>query len=145
MRQTRPAARLAGLALTVLLLGCGGGGTGPSSNDDPPAGGQPAGGQQPGGTNGNEVSVTVRNNLFAPVAASVAVGATVRWSWDACSNEDDGYGGRTCVEHNVTFDDGSGSSTQSTGSYSRTFASAGTFRYHCSVHGASMSGTVEVK
>lgn len=107
---------LAKLAL-LAALGCGGG-------SDSPAG--PSGG---GGT-----GVTVGNNFFSPVDLSVAAGSTVTWTWSP--------GG---VDHNVTFDDGEHSSTQSSGTYARTFATAGTFPYHCTIHGASvMHGTVTV-
>jgi len=76
----------------------------------------------------------------------VTPGTTVTWEWKACT--DDGYGGYGgCVSHNVTFDDGSNiaSSTQSTGTFSRTFNTAGTYKYHCVVHGTGMSGQVTVK
>ena len=78
--------------------------------------------------------------------ANIPVGATVNWQWDACAG--DGYGGYgTCVTHNITFDDGSGiqSGTQSTGSFSRTFNTGGTYKYHCAIHGAGMSGEIRVK
>ena len=45
----------------------------------------------------------------------------------------------------VTFDDGPESAIQTAGSFNRTFGGAGTFPYHCAVHGAAMSGTVVVK
>jgi plastocyanin len=44
----------------------------------------------------------------------------------------------------VTFDDGVASPTQSDGTYSRTFAAAGTYTYHCTVH-PSMTGTITVQ
>jgi plastocyanin len=78
--------------------------------------------------------VAVGNNFFSPVDVSVAPGVTVTWRWAAGA-----------VEHNVTFDDGDHSPTQSSGTFARTFATAGTFPYHCTIHGASvMHGTVTV-
>jgi plastocyanin len=71
----------------------------------------------------------------------------VTWKWDSCSDPG-AYGGySTCVSHNVTFDDGSNlsSGSQSSGTYSRTFPAAGTYKYHCSIHGAAMSGQVVVQ
>jgi plastocyanin len=66
------------------------------------------------------------------------------WTWDACS--DGGYGGRTCVDHNVTFDGGGGGSpTQSSGAYSRQFTTAGTFSSRCTVHCSAMTGQVVVR
>jgi plastocyanin len=94
--------RLAGLAL-LAAVGCGGGDSGTPTS--------PA---APGGAN----AVTVGNNFFQPAALSVAVGATVTWTW-----------AQGDVSHNVTFDDGGPSSpTQSAGSFQRTFTGAGTSR-----------------
>jgi len=90
-------------------------------------------------------SVTVSPSSFDPADISVPVSTTVTWEWNSCSG--DGYGGySTCVSHAITFDDGSGivSATQSTGTFSRTFATAGTYKYHCLIHGQSMSGVVTV-
>jgi plastocyanin len=42
------------------------------------------------------------------------------------------------------FDDGVTSSSQSSGSFTRRFDATGTFKYHCAIHGAGMSGQVEV-
>jgi plastocyanin len=79
--------------------------------------------------------VTVGNNVFTPATLNVDVGRTVTWVWSP--------GG---VNHNVTFDDGSpGSATQSSGNFQRTFATAGSFAYHCTIHGAAvMHGVVNV-
>jgi plastocyanin len=78
--------------------------------------------------------VVVGNNSFSPSAMTVAKGTTVTWTWDQYS-----------TNHNVKFDDGPGSQTMSSGSYTRTFSAAGTFPYHCEVHGQSMSGTITVQ
>jgi plastocyanin len=103
----------------VALAGCGGGGS------NVPTG--PTG----GGGNG----VTVGNNFFSPANLSVATGATVTWTWAMGD-----------VEHTVTFDDNApGSNRQSSGTFQRTFGTAGTYTYFCSVHGkAVMSGSVTV-
>jgi plastocyanin len=103
--------------LALGLAGCGGDGgdtTGP-----PPTG------------SGNTVSV--RNNSFSPASLSVAAGTTVTWQWV-----------QGAATHNVTFDDGTKSGNQSEGTFARAFPSAGTFPYHCTIHGPSMSGTVTV-
>ncbi|MDQ3949798.1 MAG: plastocyanin/azurin family copper-binding protein [Gemmatimonadota bacterium] len=138
MRPRHPAAiRIAVLAF-VSLSACGGSGggypTGSGGQNPPP-------GQQPPPSTSN--AILVKNNRFEPAATTVTGGTTVTWTWDACS--DDGYGERTCVDHSVTFDGGSGSPTQSTGTYSRRFDAAGTFNYHCTVHGSSMTGQVVVR
>jgi plastocyanin len=87
----------------------------------------------PGGTD-----VTVQDNAFSPSSLTVAVGQTVTWTW----------AGSTA--HNVTWDSGSptASPTQSSGTYERTFAQAGTFAYHCTIHGGpgtGMHGTITVQ
>ena len=86
------------------------------------------------GPNPQGNSVTVGNNFFSPADLSVATGTTVTWTWAAGA-----------VEHNVTFDDGQHSATQSSGSFPRTFSAAGTYAYHCTIHGAAvMHGSVTV-
>jgi plastocyanin len=65
----------------------------------------------------------VRDNSFAPASLTAAVAATVTWTW------------RGAAAHNVTFEDGQGSSnTQAAGSHSRAFAGPGTYRYRCTIH-----------
>ena len=101
---------LAGLGLVTLLGACGGGADSTTGPMD---------------AQGN--SVTVGNNFFSPADLSVATGTTVTWTWAAGA-----------VEHNVTFDDGQHSATQSSGSFPRTFSAAGTYPYHCTIHGAAV-------
>jgi plastocyanin len=139
MRVSHPAVIPTVVLLLVSMSACGGSGgggysTGPGGQNPPP------GGQQPPST---ATSVRVQNNRFNPAETTVTPGTTVNWTWDACT--DDGYGGQTCVDHSVTFDGGSGSAIQSTGTYSRQFSAAGTFNYRCSVHGATMTGQVVVR
>lgn len=88
--------------------------------------------------------ISVNNNSFSPATKIVAVGTTVKWAWNSCSN-DPYAGGQSCVEHSVTFDDGTGSATQDQGTFSRTFNAAGTYNYHCSIHGAAMAGSITVQ
>jgi plastocyanin len=135
------------LALATLAMlsaaGCGGGsGGGPTGagGQNPPPTGQPPGQQPPPS---NSTQIAVKNNRFDPSSTTVSVGTTVTWTWDACAG--DGYGGQTCVEHNVTFDgSGTGSATQSTGTYTRAFSAAGTFTYRCTNH-TGMNGQVTVQ
>jgi plastocyanin len=108
---------LAGLT-TLAALACGGGGS--------------DSGLPTGNTGGGDI--TVGNNFFNPTSFSVAPGGTVTWAWNS--------GG---TQHNVTFDDGQTSGNQGTGQYQRTFATAGSYAYHCTIHGAKlMSGTITV-
>ena len=129
----RLAARIA-ILLMAAAAGCGGSSTAPSSggnnNNNPPP-------------NPNSSSITVNNDFFDPSTTTVAVGTKVTWTWNACSG--DGYGGTTCVAHQVLFDDGTTSGMQSDGTWSRTFTAAGTYKYHCTVHGTAMSGVVTVQ
>ena len=85
------------------------------------------GGQGPDETPDGDV--LVRNDLFEPAELAAAPGTTVVWAWASS--------GRT---HNVTFDDGEASGDRSSGTYQRTFAGAGTFPYHCTIHGTATSG-----
>ena len=78
---------------------------------------------------GPEGDVIVENNDFDPASLQVAPGAAVVWAWSS--------GG---VTHNVTFDDGEESGNKSDGTYQRTFPTAGTFPYHCTIHGSATSG-----
>ena len=80
-------------------------------------------------------SVSIGDNFFNPAIDTIAVAGTVTWNWN---------GGN---QHRVEFDDNSigNSPQQSSGSFNKAFANAGTFTYFCSVHGrAVMSGEVRV-
>ncbi len=107
---------LAGLALCVAFA-CGGSST-PTGNNS-----------------GSTGDIQVGNNFFRPTSFPAATGATVTWFWSP--------GG---VTHNIVFDDNApGSGDKSSGTFARTFPTAGNYPYHCSIHGAAvMSGTVTV-
>lgn len=129
-------------ALSIAACGGGGGGggysTGPTGGNNPPPTGNPV------ATN----AVTLTPDAFTPNKISVSKGTTVTWNWDSCTTPSDGYGGYgtpTCVSHNIMFDDGLTSSAQSSGSFTRRFDAAGTFKYHCAIHGTAMAGQVEVQ
>ena len=122
------------IALTLAAAaGCGGnngyGDGGPTGTTTGSSNGG-AGGNGAGSTSG---AVTVADNSFTPNATTVVPGTTVTWTWAGA------------VQHNVTFDDGTASITQRSGTFARTFSTAGTFPYHCTIHGAAMSGTVTVR
>lgn len=116
---------LLGAAALGLAASCGGG---YGSNSGPTS---PGGGNNGGGSTSNAISVM--DNSFSPASTTVPIGTTVTWTWG---------GSRS---HNVTFDDGTASTTQTTGTYTRTFNTAGSFPYHCTIHGTAMSGTITVK
>lgn len=109
------------LALAAIVsfaaAGCGSSSTAPSS---PPPG---------NGSGGTPVSIVrgaldLTTTAYAPNPLTVAVGTSVTWT-----NND------TTV-HTSTANDGSwNSGTMAPGaSFTRTFASAGTFAYHCTIH-----------
>ena len=121
------------LAVASLCACGGGGGSTAPKNNPPPTGNTPP----PSG------GISVGNNTFTPGTKTITVGSTVSWSWNTCSG--DPYYGQTCVAHSVTFDDGITSPTQDQGTFNRQFNTAGTFNYHCSVHGSAMAGTITVQ
>jgi plastocyanin len=129
----------------IILAGsaaCGGsGGSGGNAITDPGGSGSNNGGNSSGTS--HSLAVTVMNNAYSPGTTAVAKGSTVQWTWNSCQG--DGYGGSVCTAHNVTFDDGVTSETQESGTFSRTFDKAGTYKYHCTVHGAAMSGQVTIE
>jgi plastocyanin len=135
------ASTMIALLLSASVFACGGGG---SSSSDGVTGPGTAPAPPPPPANSSTTALTVSNNKYTPAHDSVAVGSTLTWTWNSCTG--DGYGGTMCTAHSVQFDDGGASShIQDSGTFSRTFASAGTYTYHCAVHGAAMAGTVIVK
>jgi plastocyanin len=134
----RLAARMT-LLLLVAAVGCGGSSTAPANNGGTTVNNPPPP-QNPGSTTSD---LTVNNNYFDPLSTTVHVNSTVTWTWNACGG--DGYGGQVCTPHGIVFDDGKASGAQTQGTWSRTFTSAGTYKYHCSTHGAAMSGTIIVQ
>lgn len=128
--------------LTLIVTGaaaCGGSsGNGVTPPTEPPTTPPPT--TPPAASN----DITIGNDWFSPSSTTVPVNTTVTWTWNTCG--DTGYGTTGCTSHNVTFDDGTVSPTQDNGTFSRTFATAGTYQYHCSIHGAAlMSGTIIVQ
>jgi plastocyanin len=70
---------------------------------------------------------------FAPTAIVVDVGATVTWT------NDDNF------THNVTFDGQPGAQLKPGESTTKTFSTAGTYHYQCTLHPQNMQGTVTVR
>ena len=118
-------ARVWGVVVVLAcVIGCSGG------DDGGTTGTPPRPDPDPGGSTTNQIDV--RDNSFSPRATTVAPGTTVTWTW------------RGVAVHDVTFDAGSSSSQQSTGTFAREFAAAGTYAYRCTIH-SGMSGSVVVK
>ena len=107
--------------VTVAACGGGGGGYGGPTNPNPP------------GPPSTSNAINVRDNSFSPNNNLLSVGATVTWTWTGSDI------------HNVTFTGGPASSDQSSGTYQRTFGTAGVFNYTCTRHGAGMSGRITIQ
>jgi len=98
------------------------------------------GGGTTGGPGGHSTTITVNNNFFSPTPDTVPAG-TVTLTWATPSNG-----------HTVTWDSGPGTLPTSTGimtsgTYTPTLV-AGTYQYHCAVHGGpgtGMHGTIVVQ
>ncbi len=118
----------------ALQVGCSSGGgtsTEPPSTANPPAAPATAEVQMQSGDDGYGQTT----HTFVPARVTVARGGAVTWS------------NSTSVLHNVTFAAAAGApaniSDHVSGTTTRTFSTAGTFSYACSLH-AGMTGTVEV-
>src|SRR5215216_1737451 len=120
------------VATALIAVSCGGGGGYSTSPGTNPGTGNPANPtpSTPVATN----AVSVADNQFTPKDVQVNVGTTVTWTWV-----------QGAVDHNVTFGDGVASANLKGGAtYTRTFGTAGTFNYSCTLH-SGMTGSVLVK
>lgn len=117
---------LAGVVL-VLAAACGGQASGPTPVPATPT---PAAAACAGS---GGAAIAIADSAFNPQSVTIAVGGSATWT-----NTDS-------ATHTVTFDDGPDCGQVSSGaSVSRTFDTAGTFAYHCRIHG-SMTGSVIVE
>lgn len=94
-----------------------------------------------GASQGQQVAanaVTIVDDAFNPTAITVAKGTSVTWTAT-------GSNGHTVTADDASFDssNGSGATLAAGSTFAHTFATAGTFAYHCKVH-SSMHGTVTV-
>jgi plastocyanin len=88
---------------------------------------------------GRSTSITVGNDFYSISPDTVASGAQITWTWATPSNG-----------HSVNWDSGpttlpANSATMTSGSYNATLTVAGTYHYHCIVHGAAMSGVIVIQ
>jgi plastocyanin len=124
--------------LMIAVAGCGS--SGGSAAAAPISTSGSSGSSGSGGPSASEVSaILVGDNYYLPQVDTVAVGTTITWTWGG------GQYAQDQSEHSVTFADGQTSPTQMTGTYSRTFTSAGTYNYQCLVHGSAMTGVIVVQ
>ena len=125
----------------AFIVACGGSSTGYSNNAPPPPGTPPPPPPPPGPA---PIAVSIEDFSYAPDSIVVSAGTLVQWS----------NGG--AYAHTVTSDNAVFTSTDLAGpgvdtygnptagaKYSRTFATAGAFPYHCTHH-PGMKGTVIV-
>lgn len=126
--RVRGADALAAGVIVALAMACGGSdATSPPTPPTPPA---------TICTPGNGTVCMTKSNTFDPASMTVAAGTTVTWM------------NGTGVTHNVTFDTpGSPPNIANfaSGAQNATFPAKGTYAYHCTIHGASMSGAITVQ
>lgn len=79
-------------------------------------------------------NVSIQSSAFYPASLIISKGTIVKWTNNDGTNH-------TVTSNTAVFDSGNLSSSQT---YSYTFNTPGSFPYHCTVHGLSMSGTVTV-
>jgi plastocyanin len=116
------------LLALVVVAACGGDATSPTTSVSTGGtvtggtGGTGGTGSTGTGTPGMSATITVADDNFSPTPVTILKGGSVTWNFS------------TNTGHTVTFDDGTGSGVQTGGSYSKTFAAAGTYNYQCSIH-----------
>lgn len=88
-----------------------------------------------GGPTIHLISDATNGGAYNPPSATASVGGTITWLWD------DDSASHTVTADNNSFDSGLLSKG---GKFTFTFKSAGTIKYHCSVH-PNMLGTVKVQ
>jgi plastocyanin len=122
------------LAAIALVAGACSSSTSPSSSASSPPASTPATASSPAPTGAATVQAT-DSLKFTPATVTINVGQTVVWQNNGT------------VAHTVTFDSGPSFSQNLNAGANvvRMFSTAGTFKYHCVIHGAAMSGTVIVR
>jgi plastocyanin len=75
-------------------------------------------------------------NVFAPATVTIAAGQSVTWNW---------ISGTHSIESDDTPAAFDASPLLSAGQYTVPFPTAGTYGYHCGVHGTMMTGTIVVQ
>jgi len=90
-------------------------------------------------TGGRSTRITVGNDFYSITPDTVASGAQITWTWSTPSNG-----------HTVNWDSGpttlpANSAVMTSGTYTATLTVAGTYHYHCAIHGAAMSGVLVIQ
>ena len=135
-------AAIMGIIALAALAGCdgytasdpyGGGGGGGAG------GGGPVGSVTVG-TNGQIVYISAHNGTANPAVDTVAVGATVTWTWtnnQGVSHSVESEGSTAFASSPIMSGNGQ--------TYAVTFTTPGTYQYDCAVHGTQMNGTIVVR
>ena len=87
----------------------------------------------PSASASSSTSITLGDNFFSPDLVNISVGDTVTWNWTGKHHTTTGTGSES-------WDSGINTS----GSFSRTFNTAGSFTYKCTLH-SEMVGTIIVQ
>ncbi len=85
---------------------------------------------------GDNFFKSARNLGQNPAVDTIGAGGSVTWTWNGLNS----HGVQSTGSPSFT-----GSVVQTTGSYTFSFANAGTYQYDCTVHGVTMTGTIVVK
>ncbi len=135
-------AAIMGIIALAALAGCGG-----YAASDPygGGGGGGAGGGGPVGSvtvgnNGQIVYISAHNGTANPAVDTVAVGATVTWTWtnnQGVSHSVESEGSTAFASSPIMSGNGQ--------TYAVTFTTPGTYQYDCAVHGTQMNGTIVVR
>ena len=88
----------------------------------------PSGGNSP-------VKITMSNMAFSPATVTVTKGTVIKWQ------NDDAYAHTVNSNDGTTFSSGT---IDGGGTFNYTTTTAGTFNYHCLIHGLPMSGILIV-
>ena len=75
-------------------------------------------------------------NAFSPATVTIQAGQSVTWTW---------VSGFHSVVSDSTPQAFADSPAQSTGQFTATFPTAGSYPYHCGIHGTMMTGTIVVQ
>jgi plastocyanin len=102
----------------IVVISCG---KSSSSNNNPPV--------------STTKNISIASMSFSPSSVTVSKGTVVKWT------NNDGFAHTATSNDASTFDSGS---IGAGASYSYTANIAGTFPYHCLIHGVAMSGTLVV-
>jgi len=133
-----------GMIALAALAGCGGyTASGPYGSAGGGGGGGGGGGPVGSvtvGNNGRIAFISAHNGTANPAVDTVAVGATVTWTWtnnEAISHSVQSQGSTAFASSPIMGGDGQ--------TYAVTFTTPGTYQYDCAVHGAAMTGTIVVR